>query len=122
MKKCVFALLLVFPLAAVADVAVDPSAATSTVKYEWCLTTASVAYPGPILGGAKNVTIENRSSATAYIEWDGTSVTTTGATGDKWAASDKWSLDVNSGFLGQAHGAATAAQTTGACMFIRQWK
>lgn len=113
---------------------VDPSASTSTVKCEWCLTAAVSTFTGncvdrasgaavPALQGAKNVTIDNRSSVTAYIEWDGSNVTTDGKTGDKWAAGDKFSQDVRTSvFLPQATGAATGTQTTGACMFVRQWK
>lgn len=129
MRKAFWLLVLAVPVAALAE-----WASTTTVKCEWCLTTSSASFTGNCIdrstglavsavAGSKNVTIENRSSATAYVEWDGTAVTTTGTTGDKWAAGDKWSLDVQGQpFLAQATGASTANMTTGACLLVRQWK
>lgn len=118
----VCAALLMFTPRADAQVAVSSSANTQEYEYEWCPGVASTTYPASPPAGARAVYIQNRSSATCYVRFDATAVTTTGATGYRWSPLDERSFDAESSFAGKMTGACTAATTTGACLYTSWWK
>jgi hypothetical protein len=110
------------------ELRVDPAAATSTLEYNWCPSTASTTLPdSAYLRGAKAFVGHNRSTATIYVTWDGQNATTDGAIGDEWKTTERWSMDVsamtaagNKTFILKA--AATAQTISPKCLHIRWWK
>lgn len=105
-----------------AQVPVSTSANQEEYEYEWCPGTASTTYSGAPSTGARAVYIENRSSATCYVRFDATAVTTAGATGYKFASGTERSFDATHVFAGKMRAACTAATTTGACLYTSWWK
>lgn len=105
---------------------VNAGASEKDWEFEWCpgvaVTTAVSGKQYPASGttgdGAKAIYCQNRSSATIYLTFDATALTTTGSTGWKLAAGDEKTWDRSSTTFGPKFGAAaTAATTTGACLW-----
>lgn len=105
----------------VGDQRINSGAATESFEVELCLTTAAAFAPSSAyyLAGAKSLYVQNRSSATCYLSLDAETLTTTGSTGYKFAAGDERSFDIDGSAFGPLiRWACTAAQTTGACLFL----
>jgi hypothetical protein len=103
---------------------IDASAATSTRHYLWCPGVASTTLPAAgILEDAKSLSIHNNSSAGCAVEFDGSAVTTNGATGDWYAAGDRLSQDISGRTFGAyIRAACTAVTASPSCLKLRWWK
>jgi hypothetical protein len=110
---------------ATGDLRTNPGAASESLEVEFCVTNAATRAltSSEYLVGAKSLYVENRSSATCYGTFDAVALTTTGSTGYRWAAGTERSLDVDGTVFGPLiKFACTAAQTTGACLFLGWFK
>lgn len=110
---------------ATGDLTVNSGASADDLEVELCLTTAAAYAPTSsyYLTGAKSLYVENRSAATCYLRFDAGAVTTTGSSGYKFAAGTERSFDISGTTFGaDMRVACTAAQTTGACLFLGWWK
>jgi hypothetical protein len=113
---------------ATGDLRINTGAATSTSPYEWLPGVAVTTFQGTVLDGAKFLTIDHRGTADCFWEpgnstMDPTTLTTTGAKGDRIRPGDFLTYGIASDvFLTNARAACTAATSTGAGLFTRQWK